>query len=309
MIPVAEIMEEAQQITGNDRQDFLFKRITDAVELLANKGEFDPTRGYLDICVSSCIVALPPEVETPIACNMAGNPAVPRDELFKFHLNGPGEGGPTLEWEWVDQGDACVYRELTKPSKLIGAASVSSDNNSEMWAYGYDENQNWIRTKVDDTTFVEGWKVPTFYLTGALPADAPLFSRITRIRRAPTNAPTQLSTLDGIKLAVYQPWHTEPQFRKIRLSQPVPWVRIAYRKRVFKVTSEFDLLPVNNSQAVLMMLRAIQLYPKDPATAETLESTAVRWATEEQHTSNPPVMHPIEVHDLNGLNDQVDYLD
>jgi hypothetical protein len=35
----------------------------------------------------------------------------------------------------------------------------------------------------------------------------------------------------------------------------------------------------------------------------------VRWITEEQHTSNPPVMHPLQVHDLNGLNDEVDYLD
>jgi len=308
MIPVEEILEEAQTIVANDREDFLFKRITDAVELLANKGEFDPTQGYLDICVNNCVVALPPDVETPLACNMAGNPAVARDELFKFHLNGPGQGGPTLEWEWVNIGDACLYRELPRPSKLIGACVEASDDNCELWVYGWDQNQNWVRTLVDGS-FVEGWKVPVFHSTGSLPADAPIFSRVTRVRKARTNGPVQLNMLDGTKLAIYQPWHVEPQFRKIRLSQKVDWVRIAYRKRIFKVTSKYDLLPVNNSQAVLMMLRAIQLYPKDPATAETLEATAVRWATEEQHTSNPPVMQPLEVHDLNGLNDQVDYLD
>lgn len=309
MIPVEDILEEAQQITGNDRQDFLFKRITDAVELLANKGDFDPTFGYLDICVNNCVVALPPEVETPISTNMAGNPAVARDELFKFHLNGPGEGGPTLEWEWVNQGDACLYREITTPTKVIGSAALESDNNCEMWVYGWDQNQNWVRTEASPGVFVDGWKVPVFFMTGALPDNAPTFSRITRVRKASTNGPIQLNQIDGTKLAVYQSWHTEPQFRKIRISQPVPWVTIAFRKRVFKVTSQFDLLPVNNSQAVLMMLRAIQKYPTDPATAETLEATAVRWATEEQHTSNPSVMHPLEVHDLNSLVDQTDYLD
>jgi hypothetical protein len=309
MVPVTEIWEEVQQITGNSRDDFNYRRLTDSVELLANKGDFDPLDGYLDICVQDMIVTLPPEVETIRALNMAGNPAVARDGLFKFHLNGPGQFGPTLEWEWVDLGVYPTYWDIQVPKQLIATCQDSRDTNCDFWVYGFDDKRNVIRTETTPGNWVDGYKIPVFTTQQALPPNAPTFGRITRVRKAKTNGPVELQTLDGVKLGVYQPNETEPRLRRIRLSQKVDWVRISFRRKVFKVQSQYDLLPVNNSQAVLMMLRAIQLYPKDPGTAEALEATAVRWATEEQRTSNAPVAQPFEVQGINGLVDQDDYVD
>lgn len=317
MILVDEIYDEAKSIVGAASDAVLFRRLTDAVELLANKGEWDPMLACLDICVSCKLVTLPPEVETPLGVNILGNPAVARDLLFEFHLNGPGECGPTVGWQWTDLKDAPVYRELICPAKLIGFATEAADENAELWVGGFDVKGNVIRTEVNGE-WKEGWPVPVHRVFQALPSSAPTFSRITWVRKARTKGPIRLSTLDddgqdrtGMLLGVYQANETIPQYRRIQLSQDADYVRIVFRRRTAAINSRYDFIPLHNRQAVLMMLRALKSYanPGEFAQAEAFEATALRWLNEEQFTRTPPVVQPIQVHDGAPLYSECDHLD
>lgn len=311
MIRVLDIWDEAKKIVGNGSDTFLFRRLTDAVELLSNKGDFDPLLGTLDICTASRVVTLPPEVETILGCNMMGHPAIARDELFQFHINGPGSCGPVIRWEWTDLSDACTYRELPCPSKLMAYCVAPDDVNAEVWIYGLDQNQNTVRTQMPDGTWRDGWKIPVFQYITALPASAPTFSRITGVQKEPTAGPVRLSTTGNVLLGVYQANETTPKYRRIQLSRNTEWVRIRFRRRTFNVASKYDLIPVASTQAMIMMLRALKAYdtPGGLAEAEGFEATAVRWLTEKQFVSNPPVVHPIQVVTASPLLEPYEFMD
>ena len=125
MFPVSDIYTECAAVTGTDNESVVFRRITDAIELLANKGDFDPLFGVLDIRVQDRFIALPNEVEAVLSLNIEGNPAVARDQLFQFHLNGPGEEQGSLKWEWADRGDSPVYAQPKPAAALHSAAQCA----------------------------------------------------------------------------------------------------------------------------------------------------------------------------------------
>lgn len=305
MLQVSDIWDDAVKTFGACKPTFLYDKISQGVELLANKGEFDPTFGTLDLCLASQVVALPPEVETIIACNICGQPSVARDQLFSFHYNGPGTCGPRLQWEWSDLGDTPLYRELECPSKIIAIAADAEDiNTATVRIYGFDDLQNKLTTIAEDGTVTDGILVPVLGGFQAISATAPFVARITRVEKSLSRGPIRLCTLDnsattGALLAIYQWDETQPMFRRIKLSSPASAVRIAFRRRVFKVRAQTDVLPVNNKSAMVMILVALKKYlDENFELGEAAESTAVRWMKEEQFTSNPPVVHPITVVDI-----------
>jgi hypothetical protein len=311
-----DILPEVQKIVGNSNESFLLRRVTDVVELLANKGDFDALLGTLDICVSSRIVTLPPEVEVILGCNMVGTPAMARDNLFEFHLNGPGSCGAAIRYEWMDMGDTCTYRELACPGRLYGYCYETADEQCEMWAEGLDTNGNTIRTEVSEGNWRDGYKIPVFKTYHAADADAPIFARITRIRKPLTAGPLRVTTIAGegtdeILLGVYQSYETLPKYRRIKLSTEVDWVRIYYRKRNLEVRSRYDILPLAPAQAIIMGLRALKAYdsPGGFAEGEAFEATAVRWITEDQMTRRPNAVHPVQVSDASPLLDSFDSMD
>jgi hypothetical protein len=323
LVRVKDIWQEVKKIVGNHDDKFLYQRITDAVEILANKGDWDVLLGTLDIDtrLTGRIVTLPPEVETILACNMCGHPSVARDEFFQFHLNGPGtngwgywggsEYGPEIRYEWMDLNDACTYQEMTRPDNLIAYCLEPGDVNCELWVHGYDEYENVIRTPLANGQWRDGAKIPVFQNVSALPPNAPVFSRITHIEKQVTEGPIRLATVGGVLLGVYQGNETVPAYRRIQLGRCVPWIRIRYRMRTWSVRSKYDLIPCNSNQAVLMMLRALKAYdsPGGLADGEAFESTAIRWMTEEQFSSNPPVAAPIQVLNSAPLLDQWNYME
>jgi hypothetical protein len=162
-----------------------------------------------------------------------------------------------------------------------------------------------------DGTWQDGWKVPVFQFVTALPSDAPIFSRITRVKKSTTAGPIRLATVGNLLLGVYQSNETLPMYRKIMIDRPAPFITIRCRLRNFAVHSVHDLIPVDSSQAVIMMLRALKFYdtPGEIANAEACEATAVRWATEKQFVHNPPVVAPIQVLNAAPLLDAFDYME
>lgn len=320
-VRVRDIWDEAKKIIGNADEKFIFRRITDAVELLANKGDLDPQLGALDLAVFNRVITLPPEVETILGACMSGYPALARDQEFFYHINGPGikdwgkigsgwgDEGIKLRWEWMDLGDFCSYRDLPCVSQIQAYCIEPDDVNCQFWVYGFDQYDNPVRTKTANG-WVDGYQVPVAQSVTAVDPNAPFFLRITAVQKPETAGPIRVATAGGIPIGVYQPNETLPKYRRIQLSRHTDWARIYYRRRTFNVQSKYDIIPVNSRQAVIMMLRALKYYDdKDFANGEAAEATAVRWITEEQFTSNPPIAQPLQVQDTASFLDSWEHMD
>lgn len=302
MLTVADIWEDAEETFGHCHERKLLKQITDAVELLANKGEIDPLLGYVDLCVDGQCVTLPREVETPLAVNIGGRPALGRDVLFSFHLNGPGDFQTPCDWEWADQGNHYTYRDLNCPAKLVAYLDSNEDTGKKLKVWGYDEQNRPLRTRVNGV-WQDGYFVPMVYGYPVPDSSAPFISRITGIKKDVTVANVRLSTLDngsdtGTLLGIFEPDEVLPIYRRIRIAQNAEWIRLFYRRRSLELRSQHDRILLHSRPALKMAMRALKKFDEnDVATATMFEATAVRFLTERENVLTPPVSNPIQVHD------------
>ena len=303
-ITVADIYQQARRIFGSCDQATLFDHITDAIEILSNTGDFDPLLGYVDICTqrNKCVV-MPREVDTVLALNIGGRPTVGRDQMFRYHFNGPGDCQQSCDYSWLDGNRVPVYQPMAAPSKLVAFVERSEDAGKELWVYGTDVEGNQIRTFVNGE-WVDGYQVPTLQSLALPDSGAPEFMHVTRVRKEITAGSIRLSSYDntsttGTLLGLYQWDETEPSYRKVELSQCVDFIRVAFRRSVFKVQSMNDVLPVLSRVAVLFMLRALKFYDEsDLARGERYELNARRYIIEaaEVHQSNvtmPPIINDV----------------
>lgn len=313
---VSDIYADAEKILGTCDQAKILDRLTEAVDILTTHGEFDPLVGHVDICTDGLFVSLPREVETVLALNINGRPAVGRDSFFTFHYNGPGDcGWQSCDLSWQDLGNFPTFRDIKCPSKLVAFVDKQEDEGAEVWVYGFDQQGNEVRTQIG-SEWKRGYLVPTIY-GYALPAsDAPTFSRVTGIRKDPTAGVIRISSFDtstytGTLLAIMDWDDEESVYRRIKLSRNCgDWVRLKYRKRLFKLRYVTDPIPVRSQAALKMMLRAVKYYDEaDIGTAEAYEATAARLESQKQMFTNPPTQSPIQVDDTVAIQDKGDYID
>lgn len=314
MLIVSDLWEDAKKIFGFSNPDLLYRRINDAIELLANKGEFDPGIGYVDICVDSGCVTLPREVETPLAVNINGRPSLGRDVLFKFHLNGPGDFDQSCGFTWADGGNFCTYRDIKCPLRLVAHLDKSEDSGSMLRVFGFDDQNRPLQTKVGDV-YEEGHLVPTIYGYAMPDPSAPLVSRITGIVKDVTAGVVRLSSYDnstftGTLLGIYEPDETRPTYRRIRLGHSASWARVCYRKRTYQVRTERDRINLHSRLALVLAMRAVKFYDDtDLANALAYEANALRLLSEKEYALTPPVGMPLQVDDRNAVSDDGDTLD
>jgi hypothetical protein len=116
--------------------------------------------------------------------------------------------------------------------------------------------------------------------------------KITRISKSITSGFITLYAWDTGRtenltiIGYYYPDETEPRYRRIKLSSKCAWVRIAFKRNTFKITSLNDFIPLPSRQAILMMCKAISLYKKEfSENAQQYEADALRFL-EEAQTSN-----------------------
>jgi len=321
MIAVSDIYDEVKQIIGSCDDPSLFRTLTRAVELLANKGEFDPLLGEVMVNGQENVITLPREVETPMAVEICNRPAMGRDVWFSYHFNGPGSEDEffPVGWEWWKDGaQSSTFRDLTVGSRLVAEAERVEDVGLEVWAYGYDENGNFVRT-AEGGEYVNGYRVPLdFEGANTTPSDsAPVFSRVVRVRLVQRVGAVRLYAVptddsDRTLIGHYQWDEQEPLYRRIKISatSETEQVKIAFRRRVFRILSTTDAIPLHSELALIEAVRAIKAYGDDDvALAQAHEATAYRLLAEKQESVTPPVMAPIQISGISGLVDQSDYLD
>lgn len=300
---VGDVYDEVLKIVGQCDQQSVYSQVTHAVEVLSNSGDFDLLLGYVDLCVVNNDITLPREVDTVLAVNVNGKPAILRDQMYRFHLNGLGDCKQPCINHCEDRGLFPTYRDLTTPSKLVAIVDLEDDENSPLWAYGYDQNGVWIRTE-EGGVMKDGYRVPTVYGASVPDEGAPTFSRVVRIRKGVTKGRVRLSSYDlsdstGVLVGVMDADETDPQYRRLRIRGcSNNWVRVMYRKRVYKIRSDDDLIPLPATLPLLMMLRALKAYTdKDLTTATGFEATARRLLTEAVWAHSPPTSSPMQINE------------
>lgn len=315
MLLVRDILPDARRVLGQCGSELLFSKLSDATEILANKSDFDPLIGWVDIITSAGkTVTLPREVETVLALNISGYPSFPRDRWAEFHLNGFGSDcRDQCTYFWDDKGDYPLFREPTAPVRLV-ATAVSADAVCEIWAYGYDVNDNRIYSTVDGET-VDGYRVPVFSGVPVVDSAAPLFKKVVAIRKDVSKDYVSLFGYEngeptGTLFGYYEPFETQPQYRRLVLSTSATWVRIQFRRKVFRIRSETDYIPLHSKYGLLLMLKSLQKLDQDRIEeAEAYEQKAVRYLIDEQFSRNPPTTAPIQVNATNSLVDSRDRMD
>ena len=94
------------------------------------------------------------------------------------------------------------------------------------------------------------------------------------------------------------------------LSTSASWVRIQFRKKVFRIRTETDYIPLHSKYGLLLMLKSLQKLDQDRIQeAEAYEQKAVRYLIDEQFSRNPPTTAPIQINNTNGLVDPSDRMD
>lgn len=304
MILVSDIMTDAKEVFGLCSPEILYQGINDAVEMLSHKGDWSPLMVYLDVCCQGSCATLPAEVETPLAVMVDGVPAQARNQLYRFHLNGPGErGGCDSQVSWEDVGMFPTMFDPLIPTALVAHLERPEDNNTELRVLGYDHNGNWVRQVQPDGSWRDGYVVPTIQGWPIPDDDAPLFSRITAVNKAQTVGRVRLATIDwqpstgmGLLLGDYLPHETIPSYRRIRLSRCGDWVRLFVRRKTFRVYNLTDFIPLSQRLAVVLAMHAVKAY-KDKQIGDALgfETHAARLLTEREDTISPPAASPIQV--------------
>lgn len=317
MIIVYEIWDEARKTFGHCLEPKLYRWISDAVELLASKGEIDPLMGYVDICVQGSCITLPPEVETVLAVNVCGHPAISRDVLFSFHINGPGDGcscGNT----WADQGNFPTYKDLQCPSRLIAFLDKAEDAGKLLKVFGWDSQNRPLRELVNGV-WEDGFRVPTVFGFAVPASTDPVVSRISGIVKGLTIGNVRLSSFDnasnvtggtGILLGVFENWEEKPIYRRIKIGACGGWVRVCYRKRSLELRSLNDRILLHSRPALLLAMKALKAYDdSDFATGNAAEANAVRILTERENSLTGSARLGIQVDDRNSVFDKCDYVD
>lgn len=316
MILVRDILPDAKRVLGQCGNDLLFSRLSDATEVLANKSDFDPLLGWVDITTSGGkVVSLPREVETVLALNISGVPSFPRDRWAEFHLNGRGSDcSDSCAFFWDDKGDYPLFRDPDVPVRFVATVENSADLTAELWIYGYDENDKWVYSTVGSET-VEGYRVTLNDGVVVIDPSAPLFKRVVNVRKDRTKGYVSLygyadGSSTGTLFGLYEPFETAPSYRRIVLSKTACWVRVQFRRKVFRITSETDWIPLHSRYALLLMLKSLQKLDQDRIEeADAYEAKAVRYLLDEQSTRNPPSVSPIQVSTATALvprNDRMD---
>jgi hypothetical protein len=276
-----DIISEASEVTGLALGPVLYNRITRAIQVLANKGNFDALLVYVVMNVQEGnILYCPREIDIPLKININSKPAFSRTRLYQFTLNGPGDDDTQLSgWQWIEELTSPIMVDLSEVGttiKVIPASpTYAGDDGKLVRIWGFDVNG----VEISDILTINHTTPPT---------TTNIYGTVDRVSKDLTIQNVILQTPSGNQLANYYPDEIFPQYRKIKLSKNAASVRMLCRRKTYVVATDDDFIPLDSSNAIIMMLRAREKFLRaEPngtafADAEALEKKAVQYLQEEQ---------------------------
>ncbi len=270
---VADVIDRVEGILGTCTRSEAFEYLSDALEVLSHKGEFDPLVAYLDIpTTNGNEVVLPDFVEDIIKVNINRKPAFARGRLFEFRQNTDGTVlGDELGHTWADRGEQPIQVEPPSATFQLLVSVAGS-----IRVYGLDQNNQPIYTDGE-----EGYE-PTTSAAG------PLFAKITAVKKFKTDNYVTLSSFSAgntTVLANYEPRDYEPSFRVIKISKATQAVRLLIRRKTYVVNSVNDWIPLDSRIAITYMVKSLYLGRRtggDPKEAIHFEKEATKYLQEAQ---------------------------
>lgn len=270
---LSDIYPEVSEAIGSCDEQLIYRTVTRAIQLLASRGLFDSLLGTIDFTVDGgYLIALPRDVKTPLRININNNPAFSRNRLFEFTPNTEGSvDGAEVGWQWNERGYSPIQDERKLPSQLRYVVTNEADEGKSLRIRGVDTD-GYLR----DETIVGAQTDPT-------PSEF-TYGEIRSIVRESTTAEVFLHADTGA-IARYYPDEEQPEYRVIKISQTGVAVRMLYRKHVFKITSQDDIIPLNSEMAVIRAVKAVRLFAREmEAEAEAALEMAVKMISDEQAT-------------------------
>lgn len=294
----SDIFDEAKEVLSNNNPALVFRAMTRAVELLAPTGLFDPFAAYLDFSVQDThFVALPRDVKSVIRININNNPSFGRGRIFEFAQNTDGTvEGPEVGWSWADRGTLPIQDEFHLPGKLNALATSATDNDKTVTVTGKD-----IDGRVRKETLTLHHEDP--------PEGEIVFHVIDSVVRDETEMEVLLRVGENL-IARYYPDEREPRYRVIKLSQTNVACRMYYRRTAYKIGSLDDIIPIDSSMGMLMMIDAVNLFwKKEYAAAKVAQEAAVEFVKQEQASRQDGVDIAIATEGQTASNQNINTLD
>lgn len=215
---VADIFDMAAETFGSIGTEKVFDRITDSINVLSNKSNWDSLLGSVDVFRSnnyidpavkperqSSYFVMPRYVAAVISLNIHRRPTIPRNRWFEFHLNGPGNECHASCHAWDDRGDTPIINPLPKEkngrtiaSMVIARPDSALDDDVAVMIYGLERLSDGREVEVyrDGSP---GWLCPCkALLTYVIPSGWPMFTRIDRITKGVSGGFIKLFTLTGV---------------------------------------------------------------------------------------------------------------
>lgn len=292
---VSEIIGESRDVLGKCPNDYVFKRITDAVRLANNQAAGnDWNVAIMDLCVCDGCLTLPADVGTILAINNGGMPTLLRDQWYQYHANGSGSDCCVPCGYSDELGPASTFRDPSEPVNLVAVVENALDSNLTLRVFGWDVNGKRIYTEGASGVLEDGFLVPMVYGFPTPNPAAPAILRIDRVQKAVTNGFVKLIALnasDGdpnTTIGYYQPWETTPSYRRIRVPDR-SYIRIKYRKKDLEVRGLTDWINIDNREALLLLLKAVKMrLDNQLEQARGFENEAMRLLSNEASTLRPP---------------------
>ena len=335
VLTVNDVYNDVGRVLGVTDPSIIYSRLNDIVEILSTESDWDPTRGYVDVCVGcNGQVTLPPEVDVVLAVNVGGRPTQMHDFWFQFHLNGPGEYFKEVDtgWQWTtpsgrgDGGNKSshtfdgLYVSVYQDPPIGGCSLVTqletpADSGCPMRVYGFDPSGNWLR-EFENGIPVDGILIPTVYGNPQTNAANTQFGTITGIsfQNLQRQGYVGLWSVDPqgnqMQLGNYAPTDTLPKYRRITLSRRCASARIAFKRRVQLLQYPTDMIFLHSRYAILTMAMALKKFDDDRVQeGELYQQKAVNFLIKKQKSVSVPAGPSIQYADNNLIADKQDRME
>jgi hypothetical protein len=255
-----------------------------AVERLVDYGKWKGLVVRYDFYVYQKLVTLPREIETPLAITLNNQVPTIQNRWYEFKGNGSGPWDPDVNaWSHscVDRGETGTIYDLPESLRVGGRSMKSETAGQYVWVFGYDSNNQWVRTEVDGV-WVDGERIS---LDSTLQLTTTVFSKVTRINKPITNGEFRLYAYydDGTTavLGVYHHSEEDPVFRRYLVTNAedceLQCCTVIAKKRYLPAVHDTDVLLIQSLNALRFMLMAIHKEDVDePDTGEIFEQKAIR---------------------------------
>ena len=314
---------KSNDILGISDRAKIIDYVQRAIEIAAYRANWDPYVGTLDVCSNNTgCLTLPDFVETVLAANIGGRPALGRSSWYEYHINGVGSNancGGSCGLYWDDKMWTPTFQDLKEWSMIAAICEDPIDGNGtlELIVQGetMDANYNQKTALTIPVTGASSPGVRVPILTGYASTDpkATFFKKITQVTKPVTRGYIKLigfsSTQLGqaVTLGYYAPHETNPIYKRRKVSCDCEWVRIKDRRKTLELVNDYDLVPLDSYQATLDLLKAIRLRETNNIDlAEKYEVKALQLLNDIQTIKDAATWSPMQVEPAFGIG-TIDY--